>query len=345
MKPQLRILSIDGGGIRGIISCTILEFIESQLGDSLASHFDLIVGTSTGGIITMGLARGGNAKPYSAKELLDLYKKSGHRIFHARNRDFLSRIMSFSKTTAELTQKAYDESGIEELFNTYFGDSMLRDAATNVLVTTFDVARGKPFYFSSRLAREDQADNFAMKEVARSTSAAPTYFGPSMLDSIRDGKLIFVDGGVFANNPSILAYAEAKEIWRRRKDIKGFEAKVTPDNNDLPFFMLSIGTGFTVSEIDTTDIGNWRTSGWIKPLLTNIFMRSVAESTDYSMRHLLPPYTTGGTRYERVDVAIPLENSEMDDASAKNIEALCKLGERAVRANETRLLEICQKLQ
>lgn len=128
------------------------------------------------------------------------------------------------------------------------------------------------------------------------------------------------------------------------KNAKAFDAFVSPDDQDLPFFMLSIGCGHAPAKLDLSDADDWRAANWIKPLLTNIFMQSVAESTDYSMKHLLPPYEDNTLRYWRLDMEIPAENSQMDDVSDKNIKALCDIGDRFVKENQSRLDQICEHL-
>jgi patatin-like phospholipase/acyl hydrolase len=345
-RPQFKILSIDGGGIRGVIPCIILRFIEGQLGRSISSTFDLIAGTSTGGIIALGLgkadAAGQNA--FSAQDMIDLFVEHGSTIFSRRRQDFLGWVSTFNKTTGELFKKPYDSVNIEFILKKYFANNRLSDLLADVLITTYEIKRGTPFYFASRLAKANKKENLLLREIARSTSAAPTFFEPSLVRYDKRYNLAFVDGGVFANNPSILGYSEGKELWKRRID-KGFEPEVLADDKDFPFYMLSIGTGYYLNKIPIEKAKGWRNKDWIEPLLSDVFMRSVAESTHFTMRHLLPFYSDGTPRYERLDFEIPKENSLMDDASPKNVEKLCKLAERFVERNKERLLAICDYLQ
>lgn len=345
-KHQFKILSIDGGGIRGIIPCRILQFIENQTGP-ISKSFDLIAGTSTGGIIALGLSKpnamGRNA--YSAAQLLRLYTDLGKIIFEKRHEKswwdkFLSRLDDELDTIKE---HAFNHAGLEKILSETFGETQLSKAITNVLITTYEIQKGKTFYFQSRLAKKNSTENILMKEIARSTSAAPTYFTPSVVKY--DGKdQAFVDGGVFANNPSILAYGEAKELWKQRGAL-AFDPQVTPDDNDLPFLMLSIGTGDSQYGISLEDAKTWQTQDWIKPLLNSVFMRSVSESTHFTMQHLLPDYTDKTPRYIRLNPVIPEENSEMSDASPENIAALTKIAEEYITKNKQKLLEICEYLR
>ncbi|MBX3238312.1 MAG: patatin-like phospholipase family protein [Chitinophagaceae bacterium] len=360
-RYRFKILSVDGGGIRGIIPCTILKYIEEKTGNNISSMFDLIAGTSTGGIIALGLTKPKediNVNAYSAAEMLRLYVDHGKDIFSARSRDWVSRIGAVTKTTATLTQQPYKVEKFEELLSGRFGSMRLSDSLTHVLVTTYSLEKEKPFYFSSRLAEKDDNENYEIKQIARSTSAAPTYFSPSLIDYNEEKELAMVDGGVFANNPSILAYSEAKELWKERnktitvtipddvdKTQKSFEAVVTPDDRDLPFFMLSISCGHAPAKIDFSKSGDWRTAQWIQPLLSNVFMQSVAESTHYTMQYLMPPYEDATARYIRLDgMDLSKANSEMDDISPGNIKALQEVGNNFIKENKGTLDKICEIL-
>ncbi len=346
-KHQFKILSIDGGGIRGIIPCRILQFIENQT-RPVSKAFDLIAGTSTGGIIALGLTipndLGRNA--YSATQMLELYTKFGKIIFEKRyEKDLLSKFLSLiSDTVNTLTLHNFDHTGLENLLKEKFGDTLLSKAITNVLITSYEIQKGKTFYFQSRLAKKTASEDISIREIARSTSAAPTYFMPSIV-KYEGSDQAFVDGGVFANNPSVLAYGEAKELWKQRKGHLAFEPDVAPDDNDLPFFMLSIGTGDTGNSISLEEAQTWKTRDWIKPLLDNVFMRSISESTHFAMQHLLPDYEDKTPRYIRLNPSIPKENAEMSDASPANIADLTKIADDYIAENKTFLLEICNYLK
>jgi uncharacterized protein len=348
-KPKFKILSIDGGGIRGVIPCYILAFIESQIGHPLSKVFDLIAGTSTGGIITLGLSTNNpkTNRAFKASEMLALYQENGEKIFEKRQSDWVSWAGSITNISELMTRKPYGSENIEAMLDTYFGNTQLSDTLTEVLVTSYEINKENPFYFLSRLAKINPKENKALKEIARSTSAAPTYFEPKLLNYDASQNLALVDGGVFANNPAILAYSEAKELWKSNdlRKAKGFEPVVLADDNDLPFYMLSIGTGHSPNPIKLEDAQKWRTHHWIEPLLTNIFMQSVSASTHYTMQHLLPPYTDGTLRYQRIDMQLPKECSEMDNASPENIQQLIAIADKYIEDNEANLLKICHLLK
>lgn len=353
-RHQLKILSIDGGGIKGIIPCVILKAIADRAGTPIHKLFHLVAGTSTGGIVALGLCK---PQPFTPTQMLELYQQEGNSIFKARRTDWISKIASWlGKDLEAATQQAYDQAGIENALSQRFGYSKLADTLTQVLVTTYDTDKGEPFYFSSRLARKNPAaEDFLLKQVARSTSAAPTYFEPNIIRHTQHKDMVTVDGGVFANNPAVLAYAEAKELYKQKNelvipgiptqdDAKGYTAQVTPDDLDLPFFMLSLGCGFAPTTVKAADAANWKSVQWFKPLMTDIFMRSVSNSIEYTMEHLLPAYTDGVPRYLRYNPPIPDACREMDDASPENIKRLINVGETWVSENSKAIDNIVQHI-
>src|SRR5215204_5530160 len=170
-----KVLSIDGGGIRGLIPAMVLAEIERRTGKRIAEMFDLVAGTSTGGILALGLTKPGqDSKPeYSAKRLIELYETEGGKIFSI---PVWHRVHS----VGGLADEKYPSTGIEEVAKKYFGDHRLAEALTEVLVAAYEIEGRIPWFFKRRYARdpEKKGYNFYMREVARATSAAPTYFEP-----------------------------------------------------------------------------------------------------------------------------------------------------------------------
>nr|WP_240992343.1 patatin-like phospholipase family protein [Wolbachia endosymbiont of Culex quinquefasciatus] len=197
------ILSVDGGGIRGIIPAIILAEIEKRTRRTIAEIFDLVAGTSTGGIVVAGLCRKderGNPQ-YSANDLVEFYQKYGAYIFKS---SFLRRSIFSWLNCAQ-----YPHKNIEFVLDKYFGDSTLADATNNLMLTSYDIKNNYPFFFKNW--REDR--NFIkLKDALRATTAAPTYFAPKYL-KINHKEMVLVDGGVFANNPAACAYASAKRLF------------------------------------------------------------------------------------------------------------------------------------
>ena len=166
-----KVLSIDGGGIRGVIPAVLLEHIEKKTGKRIAELFDLIVGTSTGGILAIGLtvpgARG--VPKYSATEMLALYAERGTEIFA---RSFWRGVTSLGGALDE----NYDHRPLERILKEYAGDATLRDCVKPVVITSYDIERRQPYFFKTRKALRTKDRNHFLRDAARATSAAPTFF-------------------------------------------------------------------------------------------------------------------------------------------------------------------------
>ncbi len=350
--PKLKVLTLDGGGIRGILPCAILAEIERRLDRPAAELFDLMAGTSTGGIIACGLNVPHPQQPgkpkFRALDLGALYEKSGAQIFKKQGGIFSGVNSMF--------EEAFTHKGLEDLLKDYFGDTELRQTLTEVLVTSYDIERRKPFYFQSRLAKTNPAaENFLLRDISRSTSAAPTYFEPNALPWTDGSILALVDGGVFANNPSMLAYTEALELLRLRKqqrdsappvpdesgEFEAFAASVSSDKSDV--FMLSLGTGAVTKPYYYDDAKSWGMTSWLRPIL-DILMQGVSETVDYQMNYVLPTGPDGARHYIRINPVIPVENSEMSDVSDKNIQGLKDIAQKAIEENEALIEEACRML-
>jgi hypothetical protein len=183
----VKVLAIDGGGIRGLIPALVLAEIESRTGRPIATLFDLVAGTSTGAILACALTR---PEPMSAQRAADVYVEEGPQIFHA---SLVKRITS----VGGLADERYDSRGLVESLKRHLGDARLAQATVGVLVTTYDLEARQAL-----LLRRD--DDISMVDAAHASSAAPTYFEP-----VRVGARTLIDGGVFAISPAALAYAEA----------------------------------------------------------------------------------------------------------------------------------------
>src|ERR671917_1602248 len=164
-SPSVRVLCIDGGGIRGLIPALVLAEIERRTGRRIAEMVDLVAGTSTGGILACGLTRtGADGRPrFSAEELAGIYVEEGPRIF---SRSLLKRIFS----VGGLVDERYEDAGLERALQRYLGDAALSDALTDVFVTAYDIHDRFAFFFRSARARDDPAYDFPMTHVARATA-------------------------------------------------------------------------------------------------------------------------------------------------------------------------------
>lgn len=211
-KKYVLILSVDGGGVKGLIPARLLQHIEKQTGYKISSVFDLFVGTSTGGLISLFLntpTETGEAL-YDASQLVEMYRDLSAKIFsHSSS---LRKIRGIKGVlTAKYSAKAY-----EQLLKKYVHNTTVKQSVNPLLITSVDIKNKKPFIFSTvAIARGLQQNSF-MWQAARATSAAPTYFKPYNLKTVK-GSMALVDGGVGINNPSLLGITLAKELYPNAK--------------------------------------------------------------------------------------------------------------------------------
>lgn len=306
-----RVLSIDGGGIRGVIPAHVLAYIESVSGQSAAQLFDLIVGTSTGGILALGLtlpdASRGKQSPapvprYSAAELKVLYAQEGEAIF---SRSLLHRLRSLGGTLEE----TYDDDALEAILGTYFGGATLGEAITPAMVTSYDIeARDTVFLKSWHPTHA----GIPLQQAARATAAAPTYFEPAQVEWGGQMRPL-IDGGVFLNSPVVSAYAEALKLF------PGDEIHV-----------LSLGTGELTRSIRFEQAQAWGAVGWVLPLIDCMF-DGMAKAADYQMRLFL------GERYHRLQTSLDIASDDLDDTSPENIANLERTADRLIEEQEATL--------
>ncbi len=298
MSRVVKVLSIDGGGIRGIIPCMVLKEIEERTKKSISDLFDLIVGTSTGGMIALGLTKpGADGRPeYDAGSMIDFYEKEGKRIFH-------SSIWKRVESAWNLLDEKYDPRGLNRVLKEYFGDTMLKEALKPVMITAYEIESRTPWFFRSERAKISDNYNFKMTEVARSASAAPTYFPPKKLDQ-KDDYYSLIDGGVYANNPSMCAYVEAKTMF--------------PDTKEMLF--LSLGTGELTRRIQHKDAKDWGLAQWAHPLL-NIIFDGQSDTADHQLKQLLQ-FSGSEKRYFRFQTRLDSGNDDLDDTRDRNLKAL-----------------------
>ena len=320
---MIRILSIDGGGIRGIIPALVLAEVEKRTGRPIARLFDLIAGTSTGGILALGLSIPKNPPGplYTASQLAAMYERDSARIF--------SRSL-FHKLAAcgNLRRAKYSADGIEDVLLDYFGDSRLSHAATEVLITSYEIERSFPFFFRSAIARERSDYDFPAREIARATSAAPSYFEPmKLLTGTYTDHYTLIDGGVFANNPAACALVEAHTTQPEAAD----------------FLVVSLGTGELTYSLPYQQAKNWGVVRWATSVLEVVF-DGVSRTVDYQLRQLLPGTSAQCKRYYRFQTTLDNHNHSLDNASPENITALKALAYNLVERESANLDQLCRKL-
>jgi len=251
----------------------------------------------------MGLVRPGeNDRPaFSAAELAQLYEDRGGDIF---SRSTWHRVRSMGG----ISDEKYPTSGLNRALEDYFQHYRLKDAITEILITSYEIERRIPWFFKSQRAKQHPDYDFPMKDVARATSAAPTYFEPKRIGTAGDDYWALIDGGVFANNPAMCAYIEAKTLW--------------PDDD---LMLVSLGTGALTRTFSLQDAKDWGVAQWAQPIL-NIVFQGVSGTVDYQLGKLL------GDSYSRFEVSLGGgANDDLDDASRDNMRKLRLLAERLIR--------------
>lgn len=206
-RKPFKILSIDGGGIKGLYSASVLAKIEEKAGKSSGECFDMICGTSTGGLIALGLANGQNAE-----SLVNLYFKDGNKIFPTYENKF-ARI--FNRSIVHTLKQTflfgkYSNKKLKKIIEDTFGDTKMGQLKNLVCIPSFNLISGMPRVFKYPHKEGDffMDKNIPLVDVALATSAAPTYFP---IHEYND--FLFVDGGVWANNPSMCGLLEALKYF------------------------------------------------------------------------------------------------------------------------------------
>ncbi|WP_026781977.1 patatin-like phospholipase family protein [Pleomorphomonas koreensis] len=343
-----RILSIDGGGMRGLCAAVVLAELERRLARrgkpaELSGHFDLIAGTSTGGILALGLAlpdASGRHPLASPATLAHLYRTHGRDIFPRGPRQALRGL------AALIHGPAYAADGLATVLDGLLGRRRLGEALTPVVVTAYDVEARRAVFLSSL----DDASVLAA-EAARATSAAPTYLPPALVTT-RGRPTTLIDGGVFAGDPALAAYVEAVKARRR--------AGIADDGDIL---LVSIGTGLSVRGYAGADVARWGALGWIDPRagapIVSVLMHGQASTVAYQLNALInPPDVTlpdglrtvpGGDparqRYFRFNARLDGSAGDaMDDASPAGLAALEEVAARIIEAQSAELDHLADRL-
>jgi patatin-like phospholipase/acyl hydrolase len=340
---KINILSIDGGGIRGILPGVILAYLEKQLqGETdnpdarLSDYFDLLAGTSTGGILTcMYVTPDDNGKPkFTAQEAVDLYLTNGQAIFSI---PFGRRILNLFG----LFEARYPVKNLEKILSDYLGEKKLSEALKPCLITSYEIFQRKTIFFNKIDTTKNETRDFRLRDIARSTSAAPTYFKPAEIHSTYGNPLYLVDGGMFANNPSMCAYAEARTI--KFSDIPACKEK--PDYpTATEMILVSIGTGSQGDSYPYRKAKKWGVVGWLKPLI-DILMSGNSETVHYELKQLFGAADPANlANYFRLEPSVGTAQSDMDLATPENMHALEEAGKTFVSNNRNQLDKIVKLL-
>ena len=293
----MKVLAIDGGGIRGLIPALVLAEIERRTERRIADLVDMIAGTSTGGILACAL---GKPDPLPAAEIAELYVEEGPKIF---DRSLLKQITSLGGYLDE----RYSDSGLVRALERYLAETPMTAATLPLLLTAYDT-EARAIHL---LRSEGEHSGATMVEAAHATSAAPTYFEPVRLDGAT-----LIDGGVFATNPALVAYAEL----RGKLDL-----------------LLSLGTGEHTRPLPYEKVKSWGQLEWARPVIDVVFDGG-QDAVDMQLRALLPD------GYVRLQTQLQQASDDLDDASSDNLERLREEAEALITRESTTIDDVCARL-
>lgn len=264
---RFQVLALDGGGLKGIFSAAVLACLEQDLETNIVDHFDLIVGTSTGGLIALALGAG-----IPPEELVTFYETEGHAVFRDRLR---------LRSLGRLVMPKYRADGLRRALKRIFGDRVLADSQKPLVIPAFDLGEDDVYIFKTphhhRLRRDWRE---RMVDVALATTAAPTFFQAHQLRSTQ-----LVDGGVWANNPAMVGVTEAVGVFE--KPLESVR-------------VLSLGTTSALRRpqprLGRAGIAAWAWGG----VAVGVILRGQSLGANNQVRHLL-----GDERLVRIDSVVP----------------------------------------
>lgn len=293
------VLSLDGGGVRGLITAIWLDKLEREIGGPIGKYFDMVAGTSTGGILAAAVSSG-----MPANQIIKLYMEKGGDIFPSaasRRWDRFSRVL-----LQGVSAPKYSDAGLERELKRAFGDATFGSLHIKpTLITTYNTISREAMVFKNNKAEHK---SIPVWKIAKATSSAPTYF-PATAINIGGVVHSLIDGGVVANNPSACALAEAVKVLK--------DGKVANPLNKILF--VSMGTGQSTRPITLKEAKEWGALEWAVPVI-DVLMDGAADATEYIMAQLLPE-----TRYFRMQTRLEAAYDDMDKADPVNLNALANM--------------------
>ncbi|KAK6130934.1 hypothetical protein DH2020_035326 [Rehmannia glutinosa] len=339
----ITILSIDGGGIRGIIPAVILEFLESQLQEldgedaRLADYFDVMAGTSTGGLVTKNVnCPDNNNRPlFAAKDIKPFYLDNSPKIFpHKRGLFGL-----ITKTLKSVGGPKYDGEYLHQVIREKLGETRLHETLTNVVIPTFDIKNLQPTIFSTYEAKEMSSSLDArLSDICIGTSAAPTYL-PAYYFKNLDKKgnpreFNLIDGGVAANNPP----SDEKQIFDKNPEF--FPIKPTDYGR---FLVISLGTGSAKAEkkYSAKKAAKWGVLGWLlnggSTPIVDVFTLASADMVDFHFSVVFQALHSQQNYLRIQDDTLTGTVSSVDVATKENLEKLVEIGESLLKKPVSRV--------
>ncbi|XP_030440845.1 patatin-like protein 2 isoform X2 [Syzygium oleosum] len=346
---MVTVLSIDGGGVRGIIPGTILAFLECKLQQldgphqRIADYFDIIAGTSTGGLMTaMITAPNKDGRPmFEACDINKFYLENCPKIFPQKSR--CGTMSSTVKRLRAFMGPKYDGKKLRSIVNGLLGDTTLSQTLTNVVIPTFDIKHFQPVIFSTKDAKANPLDNARLADVCIGTSAAPTYLPAHYFktkdESGQTRRFDLIDGGVAANNPTLVALSHVEsETLLLNEEFEDLNLRVTD-----PILVLSLGTGAAKREekYNATKASKWGLIHWIfhngfTPLV-DIFNDASSDMVDIHLSTFFQ-FLKCKQNYLRIQVDdLTGKESSVDVATPKNLKKLMERGQKLLQQPVSRV--------
>lgn len=308
------VLSIDGGGMKGIISAKVLVELENLIQQysqnsnaRIGDYFDLIAGTSTGSILTALYLTPENGHPkYSAKQILDFYLTLGPSIFQ-------------KQSLYPLFGSKYMSRDFEKTLTDIIGTIRISDLLKPCLIASYDTTARKAIFFNTETGRKDASRNYLVADAVRASCAAPTYYPPVCLTNPPVCPSCYVDGGVVANNPSLCALIEALKLPRCTSIHDIYLMSVGNIKNDTSYFYR--------------EVKKWGLIEWAAPLFS-ILLNSNEQTVDYQLNSL---FQEENNHYLRLQVNSLEKTPDMDDYSKETIEFLLTSGDELIETRNEEL--------
>jgi patatin-like phospholipase/acyl hydrolase len=318
---MMKVLSIDGGGVRGIIPARILKEIETRTNKPISKLFNIVSGTSTGGLLTLAITKPntqGNPE-FSAENLVDLYMERSKEIFAKPS------IIRKIKTGFGLWGSKYDRAAYDEILLQIFKDNLLSQSLCPIFIPIYSLGNSKPFIASTYFAARNKENDFYLRDIAGAASAAPTYFDPKKFRSPNSTTIYQgVDGGIYANNPELIGVTGVYLLH--------------PSFEIGNIILLSLGTGDTVK--NNQNSGNDGDIGWLKNKdIIGSMMDAESAIAETAVTAMLK-----NSNHFRFQLHLPSELADMDNSSDNNLNALLEAAEDFIQQNTLSIDNLCKKL-
>jgi len=316
----VRVLALDGGGSKGITEAVFLKHLEEKTGRPIAELFDLIIGTSTGGILAVALTtpdESGKKPKYSAEDMVEFYRSDAEKIFTQK---------ACCGSFFGLCGPSYKAEPLEELLAEKVMDQPMSFSLVHVAVTAVNTETNRMEIIASYKGRAREKSNFFKRDACRATSAAPTYFEPATIAPIGHPHDIrsAIDGGLGANNPAMCGVVEAIKLFGK----------------DHPIHLLSLGTGEAPSYTDPQIAKKRGLFSWAKPIIQTTF-DAQSFSTHYMLEQFLTE--TGWGSYYRFQANLSQEQMAMDNAGPVHLRSLEVAAERMVEDGKHKIRELLEE--